>query len=81
MSCECCQKLHLKSPSGRVIIHQGDIVTLGRFNVIRWEVKFGWYSFGGNRAICGWYLRDVKPPHTVKPIQKTDLDDIYILQR
>ena len=70
----------LNIPNSQEYIYQGDIVCLGRFETQEWTVKFGWYSFGGNRPICGWYLES-DGGRTVKPIQLPDLDDIYVIRR
>ena len=45
-----------------------------------WEVCYGWYEFGGNRPVCGWYLKK-DGGLTVKPLQLPDLDDIYLIER
>ena len=79
--CDCyCSKNGLKIPDNDVCIYPGDVVILGRFSTIRWKVKFGWFSYEGNRKICGWYLVKLDDCHTVKPIQETDLYDIYTVQ-
>ncbi len=70
----------LNIPNTMEYLHQGDIVRLGRFQSKEWTVKFGWYSFGGNRPVCGWYLESDEGL-TVKPIQLPDLDDIYVINR
>ena len=59
----------------------GCIVKIGRFSSIRWIVQFGWFSFAGNRAICGWYLINADAPTDVRPLQQIDLDDIYFIER
>lgn len=70
----------LNIPNTMEYLYQGDIVRLGRFQSKEWTVKFGWYSFGGNRPVCGWYLESDEGL-TVKPIQLPDLDDIYVINR
>lgn len=70
----------LNIPNTMEYLYQGDIVRLGRFQSKEWTVKFGWYSFGGNRPVCGWYLVSDEGL-TVKPIQLPDLDDIYVINR
>lgn len=60
-------------------IESGNIVKLGRFDGERWKVGYGWYSWGGNRPVCGWYLTNVIS-QTVKPLQFTDLEDIYVIE-
>ena len=70
----------LNIPNTTEYLYQGDIVRLGRFQSKEWTVKFGWYSFGGNRPVCGWYMESDEGL-TVKPIQLPDLDDIYVINR
>lgn len=60
-----------------ICIYPGNVVILGRFSTIRWNVCYGWFSYEGNRRICGWYLSQVNYPSIIKPIQETDLYDIY----
>lgn len=64
----------------RRIIKPGDVVRLGRFDIIHWKVYYGWYSWGGNRPVCGWYLVDTDNPLRIKPLQLPDLDDIYLVK-
>ena len=71
-------QLCLNLPDKPYCIHPGDIVKLGRFSNLSWQVCFGWYSWGGNREVCGWYL--ISDKQEIKPLQKTDLDDIYFLK-
>lgn len=61
-------------------IRPGNFVRLSRFDHNIWVVGFGWYSFGGNRPICGWYLTLKDDPKTVKSLQLPDLDDIYMVE-
>lgn len=70
----------LNIPDSTEYLHPDDIVRLGRFSSQDWTVKFGWYSFGGNRPVCGWYLTS-DDGRSVKPIQLPDLDDIYVIKR
>jgi len=58
----------------------GDKVKLGRFSSEKWIVCFGWYSWGGNRPVCGWYLTDEQDIKVVKPLQLNDLIDIYVIE-
>lgn len=70
--------LYLNIPNSQEVIRPGDTVKLGRFNSDSWLVCFGWYEFGGNRPVCGWYL--TKDGNSVtKPLQLPDLDDIYLI--
>lgn len=62
-----------------ITIKPGDIVKLGRFNSDSWLVDHGWYSFAGNRSVCGWYLTNTTS-RVVKPLQLPDLDDIYLVE-
>lgn len=61
-------------------LQPSDIVKLGRFDDESWIVGYGWFSFGGNRPWCGWYLTSMSN-NTVKPLLLTDLDDIYVIQK
>ncbi len=65
-------------PNCNTYIKPNDKVKLHRFDAQIWIVKFGWYSFGGNRAVCGWYLQKEFEAE-VKPIFQIDLDDIYVI--
>ena len=60
-------------------IRPGDIVKLGRFETTRWQVGFGWFSFDENRPFYGMYLTNIQSGQ-VKPLLKTDLDDIYMIE-
>lgn len=64
--CDCC-------------IKPNNIVKLGRFDRKCWKVGYGWYTWGGNRPVCGWYLVDAESKE-IKPLQLTDLDDIYVIE-
>lgn len=70
--------LSLEVPNANTSIYPGNKVQLGRFDAQVWIVRFGWYSFGGNRSVCGWYLQ-AEASDEIKPIFKIDLDDIYII--
>lgn len=70
----------LNLPNSRHCIRPGDIVKLNRFASDSWRVCYGWYEFGGNRPVCGWYL-EKDDGLTVKPLQLPDLDDIYFISR
>lgn len=65
-------------PNCNTYICPGYKVKLQRFDAQIWIVKFGWYSFGDNRAVCGWYLQKEFEAE-VKPIFQIDLDDIYVI--
>lgn len=66
-------------PESDIHIYPGNLVKLGRFETETWEVQFGWYSYGGNRPVCGWYLTK-DGGLTIKPLQLPDLDDIYMIE-
>lgn len=74
MFTDCNIKLQI--PNTSTYLNNGCIVRLGRFEKERWFLRYGWYSWGHNRPFCGWYLES-KENKTVKPLQLTDLDDIY----
>lgn len=65
-------------PDCDLLIHPGCKVKLGRFSKHIWEVHYGWYSYGGNRPVCGWYLQSLG---VTKPLHKYDLDDIYMVEQ
>lgn len=71
---------YLTLPDGSNKILEGYIVQLSRFSNTKWEVKFGWIAFGGNRKFCMWYLQNVDNPAETKPLQDTDLYDIYFIE-
>ena len=71
--------LELKVPNTELTIMPGCLIKLGRFESDVWLVNFGWYSFGGNRPVCGWYLTK-DSGLTIKPLQLPDLDDIYLIE-
>lgn len=71
--------MELVIPNAGITIKPGDTIRLGRFDRKEWLVGFGWYGYGGNRPVCGWYLTD-KMSKEVKPIQLPDLDDIYLVE-
>lgn len=76
-----CNCLKLPVPNTDICLTPGCRVKLGRFEIDRWIVNHGWYSWGGNRPVCGWYLISDEDPNIVKPLQLTDLDDIYIVEK
>lgn len=71
-------QMTLEVPNANTTISPGYKIQIGRFNAQVWIVRFGWYSFGGNRSVCGWYLES-ESSDDIKPIFKIDLDDIYII--
>ena len=72
--------MELVIPEYDITIHPGDIIQIGRFQRTKWIVGYGWYSWGGNRPVCGWYLTLKSNPKTIKPLQLPDLDDIYMIE-
>ena len=66
-------------PDIDICIQPGNTVKLGRFSDVSWIVGYGWYSWGGNRPFCGWYLTH-KDTGEIKPLQKTDTYDIYLIE-
>lgn len=70
--------LCLQVPYLKTKIEPGNIVRLGRFSSDDWVVHFGWYEFGGNRPVCGWYLTK-NGGLVTKPLQRPDLDDIFVV--
>ena len=74
-----CKEMTLEIPNTNRVLRPGNRVKLGRFQSDMWVVKYGWFSFGGNRPFCGWYLTKDNGL-TVKPLQLPDLDDIYIIE-
>lgn len=71
-------QMTLEVPNANTTISPGYKIQIGRFDAQVWIVRFGWYSFGGNRSVCGWYLES-ESSDDIKPIFKIDLDDIYII--
>lgn len=72
--------LTIEVPEFNIRLSEGSRVKLGRFESTVWVLSHGWYSWGGNRPVCGWYLSNMENPAEVKPLQKTDLDDIYLVE-
>lgn len=73
-----CIKLNV--PGTDIFITPGCKVKLGRFESEIWVCKHGWYSYAGNRQVCGWYMYSKDNPSKIKPISMTDLDDIYLIE-
>lgn len=69
----------LPVPGTSLELYPGAKVKLSRFSLETWVVDFGWYSWGGNRPVCGWYLIDAFCESRIKPLQLPDLDDIYFV--
>ena len=75
-----CDNLTIEVPHLGISLRPGSKVKLGRFDATLWVLSHGWYSWGGNRPFCGWYLTSIGHPVTTKPLQSTDLDDIYLVE-
>ena len=73
-------RLELPIPDAGITLRPGARVKLGRFESTVWLVLHDWYTYGGNRPVCGWYLMDTNDPGTIKPLSKPDLDDIYLVE-
>ena len=71
--------MELVIPEYNITVVPGSVIKIGRFNRESWVVGYGWYSWGGNRPVCGWYLTNILT-QAVKPLQYTDLEDIYIIE-
>ncbi len=71
-------QMTLEVPNANLSLVPGNKIQIGRFSAKVWIVRFGWYSFGGNRSVCGWYLQ-AEASDEIKPIFRIDLDDIYII--
>ena len=72
--------LVIEIPEFNITLTPGCRVKLGRFDVTTWILSYGWYAWGGNREVCGWYLTNINDVRDLKPLQKTDLDDIYLIE-
>ena len=68
----------LHVPNSNIDLYPGDVIRIERFSMTSWIVQYGWYTWGGDRPVCGWSLRDTKTGN-VKPLQETDLIDIYLV--
>lgn len=62
------------------VLIPGAHIRLGRFESEEWILGFGWYSWGGNRPVCGWYMFNTKNPSDIRPLQLPDLEDIYYVE-
>ena len=75
-----CPSMKLNVPDVGICLEDGCRVKLGRFETTQWVVHYGWYAWGGNREVCGWYLEKVGSSDDIKPLQKNDLYDIYLIE-
>lgn len=71
--------IELNVPGTDILITPGCKVKLGRFESEIWVCNYGWYCYAGNRPVCGWYIQSKNDPVKLKPIFRTDLDDIYFV--
>ena len=67
-------------PNTHNALYPGDTVKLNRFDEEEWTVGCGWYSCNGNRPTNGWYLVSKKLAGKIKPLNQSDLDDIYLIE-
>jgi hypothetical protein len=77
---KCCDCLVIKIPELDTQIRPGMTVRLGRFSTTDWKVLYGWYAWGGNREVLGWYLVNSADEKILKPLQRPDLADIYVIK-
>lgn len=75
------QNIYLQIPDKNLFLTPGCKVKLGRFSTERWVVGYGWYTWGGNRPVCGWFVVDASNSEVVKPLQLPDMYDIYIIEQ
>lgn len=73
-------RLSIDIPEFKMTLFEGSKVKLGRFDTTSWILSHGWYAWGGNRPVCGWFLTNESDPAELKPLQKTDLDDMYLVE-
>lgn len=76
---ECNIDIKLVLPGCPLELRPGNRIRIGRFSLDVWSVGYGWYSWGGNRKVCGWYLTNCKDL-TIKPLQDIDLCDAYFVE-
>jgi len=72
--------MELTDPNTTKQYYIGSLIKLSRFSTITWILNYGWFSYGGNRPICGWYLTNVDNLEQIKPFQLNDFDDIYLVE-
>jgi hypothetical protein len=71
--------MELVIPEYNITVVPGSVIKIGRFNRESWVVGYGWYSWGGNRPVCGWYLTN-ELSKEIKPLYYTDLEDTYMVE-
>lgn len=74
------QCLKIDIPNSNRCLKPGCQIRIGRFDTKTWRLQYGWFTFSGNRAICGWYLVNVSDCTEIRPLQQTDLIDIYFIE-
>jgi hypothetical protein len=67
-------------PNTQTAIYPGDTIKLNRFDDEEWVVGCGWYSCNGNRPTNGWYLTSKALAGKIKPLNQSDLNDIYLIE-
>lgn len=77
MSNDC---MCINIPECGICLRPGMKIKIGRFSNTIWRLDHGWFSFSGNRPICGWFLTDMTDNQNVRPLQKSDLADIYSVE-
>ena len=73
------ESMQLALPEQNICIYPGCRIKIHRFDGDMWTVNYGWFSFDGNREMCGWYMVRCSDA-TIKPIFKCDLCDCYLIQ-
>lgn len=74
------ETMTLSVPDYDITLSPGDSIRIGRFSNVVWTVAYGWYGWGGNRPVCGWYLVN-QLTQEIKPLQYTDLEDTYLIEK
>ena len=69
----------LQAPGSKICVRPGNIIKLNRFDDEQWIVNLGWFSYAGNKPMNGWYLTSLTRKDRVKPLNMSDLDDIYVV--
>lgn len=69
----------LSIPNTSIVLSEGAVIRLRRFDSETWRVLYGWYTWGGNRPTLGWYLVSERNPQRTKPVQLSDMYDIYVV--
>lgn len=75
-----CACLRIDVPELHLSLVPGSKIRLSRFDTELWLLSHGWFVFSGNRAICGWYLTSMEDSNKIRPLQLTDLNDIYMVE-